>query len=113
MCYSFQFSSWKMQVKLFALFLNLGFVYGSNLLLKLSSLCVCVWVYYVVRKFEFCTFFISIPWGEVSGGDQKALEWKRLNSKELGISTSMITKPTRKVLNGLKRKGKNLAYSWF
>lgn len=42
MCYSFQFSSWKMQVKLFALFLNLGFVYGSNLSLKLSSLCVCV-----------------------------------------------------------------------
>lgn len=34
-----------------------------------------------------------------------ALEWKRLSSKELGISNSMIAKPTRIVLNGLKRKG--------
>ncbi|TQE12888.1 hypothetical protein C1H46_001534 [Malus baccata] len=31
--------------------------------------------------------------------------WKKLNSKELGITTSMIDKPTRNVLNGLKRKG--------
>ncbi|KAM1209427.1 hypothetical protein FF1_015128 [Malus domestica] len=35
----------------------------------------------------------------------KAPVWKKLNSKELGITTSMIDKPTRKVLNGLKRKG--------
>ncbi|KAG6686125.1 hypothetical protein I3842_11G001500 [Carya illinoinensis] len=34
------------------------------------------------------------------GGD-----WKRLNSEELGIRTSMIPKSTRKVLNGLKRNG--------
>ncbi|XP_033513500.1 uncharacterized protein [Nicotiana tomentosiformis] len=32
-------------------------------------------------------------------------EWKRFNSKELGISSSMIAKPTRVVLNGLKSKG--------
>lgn len=36
-----------------------------------------------------------------------ASEWKRLSSKELGISDSMISKPTRIVLNGLKRKGKS------
>nr|XP_011463230.1 PREDICTED: uncharacterized protein LOC101314744 [Fragaria vesca subsp. vesca] len=40
-----------------------------------------------------------------SRGDGKALQWKKLNSKELGISSSMIDKPIRKVLNGLKRKG--------
>lgn len=74
------------------------------------SVCGCIMLW---ESLNFCTFFGSISWGEVSGGDQKALEWKRLNSKELGISTSMITKPTRKVLNGLKRKGKHLAYSWF
>lgn len=49
----------------------------------------------------------------MGGGDQKVPEWKKLNSKELGISTSMIAKPTRKVLNGLKRKGMHLSYSWF
>ncbi|XP_062027661.1 uncharacterized protein LOC133743671 isoform X1 [Rosa rugosa] len=38
-------------------------------------------------------------------GDGKAPQWKKLNSKEVGISSSMIDKPTRKVLNGLKRKG--------
>ncbi|CAN8264970.1 unnamed protein product [Cochlearia groenlandica] len=35
-------------------------------------------------------------------------EWKRFNSKDLGISSSMIAKPTRKVLNGLKSKGHNV-----
>ncbi|KAK7826963.1 poly(a) polymerase i [Quercus suber] len=57
-----------------------------------------------VEEPECVTPFNSVH-GKCNGGDQKALEWKRLNSKELGISTSMITKPTRKVLNGLKRKG--------
>ncbi|GAY68412.1 hypothetical protein CUMW_263930 [Citrus unshiu] len=37
--------------------------------------------------------------------DKKKPEWKKLNAKDLGISTSMIDKPTRKVLNGLKKKG--------
>ncbi|CAL8157994.1 unnamed protein product [Prunus armeniaca] len=37
--------------------------------------------------------------------DVKAPAWKKLNSKELGITTSKIDKPIRKVLNGLKRKG--------
>lgn len=44
--------------------------------------------------------------GKVGQGNGKAPEWKKLNSsKDLGISSSMIDKPTRKVLNGLKRKG--------
>ncbi|GMN56556.1 hypothetical protein TIFTF001_025667 [Ficus carica] len=37
--------------------------------------------------------------------DGQTREWKKLNSKELGISTSKITRPTRKVLNSLKQKG--------
>ncbi|XP_077212165.1 uncharacterized protein LOC143847272 [Tasmannia lanceolata] len=32
-------------------------------------------------------------------------EWKKLSSKDLGITTSMISKPTRLVLNGLRKKG--------
>lgn len=32
-------------------------------------------------------------------------EWKQLDSKDLGITSSMIAKPTRQVLNGLKSKG--------
>lgn len=46
---------------------------------------------------------ISFFWGEVGG------DWKRLNSEELGIRTSMIPKSTRKVLNGLKRNGSTVA----
>ncbi|KFK27655.1 hypothetical protein AALP_AA8G411400 [Arabis alpina] len=38
-------------------------------------------------------------------GSEGDREWKQLNSKDLGISSSMIAKPTRKVLNGLKREG--------
>ncbi|CAH1423110.1 unnamed protein product [Lactuca virosa] len=41
----------------------------------------------------------------VKKGIKMASEWKRLSSKELGISNSMISKSTRIVLNGLKRKG--------
>ncbi|XP_016505114.1 uncharacterized protein LOC107823040 isoform X3 [Nicotiana tabacum] len=41
---------------------------------------------------------------ETDSGKEPA-EWKRFNSKELGISSSMIAKPTRVVLNGLKSKG--------
>ncbi|XP_073140687.1 uncharacterized protein [Henckelia pumila] len=42
-----------------------------------------------------------------SGGHvhQEAKQWKKLKSKDLGISTSKISRPTRIVLNGLKRKG--------
>ncbi|KAL9294336.1 putative polynucleotide adenylyltransferase [Arabidopsis thaliana] len=40
-----------------------------------------------------------------SNKTSKAPEWKKLNSKDLGITTSMISKPTRIVLNGLKSKG--------
>ncbi|KAJ6388269.1 hypothetical protein OIU77_026781 [Salix suchowensis] len=38
-------------------------------------------------------------------GERKAPEWKKLDAEELGISNSMISKPTGVVLNGLKRKG--------
>lgn len=41
--------------------------------------------------------------GGASGDEPK---WRKLNSTELGISNSKISKPTRKVLNGLKRKGR-------
>ncbi|XP_022730312.1 uncharacterized protein LOC111285238 isoform X2 [Durio zibethinus] len=41
----------------------------------------------------------------VSGEDSKLPQWKKLNSQDLGINTSTISRPTRKVLNGLKRKG--------
>ncbi|KAK6148013.1 hypothetical protein DH2020_018925 [Rehmannia glutinosa] len=40
--------------------------------------------------------------GDVYG---KALEWKKIKSKDLGISTSKISRPTRVVLNGLRRRG--------
>ncbi|KAL1217309.1 hypothetical protein V5N11_027373 [Cardamine amara subsp. amara] len=41
------------------------------------------------------------------GSDEtsKAPEWKKVNSKDLGITSSMISKPARLVLNGLKSKG--------
>ncbi|XVE56505.1 hypothetical protein DITRI_Ditri04bG0015800 [Diplodiscus trichospermus] len=41
----------------------------------------------------------------VSGEDSKLPQWRKLNSQDLGISSTSISKPTRKVLNGLKRKG--------
>ncbi|KAA8532215.1 hypothetical protein F0562_032260 [Nyssa sinensis] len=42
-----------------------------------------------------------------SNGDCKVPhpQWKKLDSKDLGIRTSMIAKPTRLVLNGLRKKG--------
>ncbi|XP_057972053.1 uncharacterized protein LOC131160410 isoform X2 [Malania oleifera] len=39
------------------------------------------------------------------GGDREMPEWKKLSSKDLGITASMIARPTRVVLNGLRRKG--------
>ncbi|KAI3759550.1 hypothetical protein L6452_07442 [Arctium lappa] len=38
-------------------------------------------------------------------GRKVGSKWKKFSSKELGITNSMISKPTRIVLNGLKRKG--------
>ncbi|CAK7336806.1 unnamed protein product [Dovyalis caffra] len=38
-------------------------------------------------------------------GGHKGPEWKKLNAKELGMSTSMISRPTKMVLNGLKKNG--------
>lgn len=37
--------------------------------------------------------------------DRKNPEWKKLSSKELGIKMSLISKPTRLVLSGLRKKG--------
>ncbi|XP_052879555.1 uncharacterized protein LOC108476514 isoform X3 [Gossypium arboreum] len=45
------------------------------------------------------------PAKNVNGEGSKLSQWKKLNSQDLGISTSNISKPTRKVLNGLKTKG--------
>ncbi|XP_039064835.1 CCA-adding enzyme-like [Hibiscus syriacus] len=45
------------------------------------------------------------PGKNVSGEEIKLPRWKKLNSLDLGISSSMISNPTRKVLNGLKREG--------
>ncbi|KAE8657167.1 putative DNA binding protein [Hibiscus syriacus] len=45
------------------------------------------------------------PGKSVSREESKLPQWKKLNSQDHGISTSKISKPTRKVLNGLKRKG--------
>ncbi|PHU23463.1 hypothetical protein BC332_08570 [Capsicum chinense] len=41
---------------------------------------------------------------DIYSGKEPA-EWKRFNSKELGISSSMIAKPAKIVLNGLRSKG--------
>ncbi|KAF9607124.1 hypothetical protein IFM89_032240 [Coptis chinensis] len=35
----------------------------------------------------------------------KGINWKKLSAKELGITTDKISKPTRLVLNALKKKG--------
>ncbi|KAM7269796.1 hypothetical protein ACFE04_025293 [Oxalis oulophora] len=40
-----------------------------------------------------------------SNSNNKKTTWKKLDSTELGITTSMISKPTRIVLNALKKKG--------
>ncbi|GFP98576.1 poly(A) polymerase i [Phtheirospermum japonicum] len=45
--------------------------------------------------------------GNVSSGDVygKAQEWKKIKSKDLGISSLKISRPTKVVLNGLRRRG--------
>ncbi|WCJ36334.1 Polynucleotide adenylyltransferase family protein [Euphorbia peplus] len=43
--------------------------------------------------------------GVREGNNPKGPVWKKLNSKDLGISTSKLTLPTRKVLNRLKQQG--------
>lgn len=37
--------------------------------------------------------------------DNKEPEWKKFSSKELGIKMSLISKPTRLVLSGLRSQG--------
>ncbi|KAK9278938.1 hypothetical protein L1049_028520 [Liquidambar formosana] len=44
-------------------------------------------------------------YGKVVDGECKKPEWKKLRSKDLGIKTLMIAKPTRVVLNGLRKRG--------
>lgn len=85
-----QFGSWKRQVKFFAFFVNLGFVVKNFYEFLIALFCF-------MRSLILFYFFPF--WGEVGG------DWKRLKAEELGISTSMIAKPTIKVMNGLKRKG--------
>jgi hypothetical protein len=43
-------------------------------------------------------------------GDPKALELKKWSSKELGISNSTISRPTKKVLDGLKKNGSSFVH---
>ncbi|XP_022134982.1 uncharacterized protein LOC111007098 isoform X2 [Momordica charantia] len=52
-------------------------------------------------------FIVSILFAgeESADNDSKLPNWKRFSSNELGISNFMIPRPTRKVLNGLKKKG--------
>lgn len=40
----------------------------------------------------------------MDGRKRIASEWKKFSSKEFGITNSMIARPTRIVLNDLKRK---------
>ncbi|KAJ4790882.1 Poly (A) polymerase [Rhynchospora pubera] len=50
----------------------------------------------------------SAPPSSINGGGRQVVEgpnWKFLNTNEVGICTSMISKPTRSVLKQLKKKG--------
>ncbi|XP_031736295.1 uncharacterized protein LOC101208304 isoform X1 [Cucumis sativus] len=55
------------------------------------------------------TFFFLLLFSfvaqEFNDDDSKLRNWKRFSSNHLGIATSMIPIPTRKVLNGLKKTG--------
>lgn len=42
---------------------------------------------------------------EIEQTDSSIPQWKTLSSEDLGIDTSMISKPTRLVLNGLRKQG--------
>ncbi|XP_042017191.1 poly(A) polymerase I-like isoform X4 [Salvia splendens] len=41
----------------------------------------------------------------LSGGNGRRQDWKKLKSEDLGVSTSKISRPTRVVLNGLRKRG--------
>ncbi|EFH52187.1 predicted protein [Arabidopsis lyrata subsp. lyrata] len=71
-------------------------------------------LFYCFSKVQFNTVAAAIETVDDKDSDHlekgsdrtsKAPEWKKLNSKDLGITSSMISKPTRLVLNGLKSKG--------
>ncbi|KAG8379491.1 hypothetical protein BUALT_Bualt07G0094000 [Buddleja alternifolia] len=55
-----------------------------------------------IEAFDETEIVESASGGKIYGN---APEWKKLKSKDLGISTSKISRSTRVVLNGLKRKG--------
>jgi hypothetical protein len=74
---------------------------GTFCFIGLFSSSLVLWwvlVFFFFLKFWnlFFNFFL---------GDCKAPEWKKLSSKELGLSNSLISMPTKKVLNGLKKNG--------
>lgn len=50
--------------------------------------------------------FVNEVSESIGGNGCKASEWKKLKSKDLGISNSRIPRPTRNVLNILKKQGK-------
>jgi hypothetical protein len=67
----------------------------------------CFQVLWFYGEFWFFFFFLKF-WNLFFNfflGDCKAPEWKKLSSKELGLSNSLISMPTKKVLNGLKKNG--------
>ncbi|XP_010426382.1 PREDICTED: uncharacterized protein LOC104711381 [Camelina sativa] len=59
-------------------------------------------LFYCFSKVQFNTATAAAIYHHDKG---KAPKWKKLNSEDLGITSSMISKPARVVLNGLKSKG--------
>lgn len=59
---------------------------------------------------EMLIFFWFI---KIEEENKKAPAWKKLDSKELGLQNSMIARPTKKVLNVLKKKGKCCSLSTY
>lgn len=62
----------------------------------------------VSSLFEFVLFWWwceHAAFDNSSGGNACRKDWKKLKSEDLGISTSKISRPTRVVLNGLKKRG--------
>lgn len=93
-----------------------------NRLLNMEEVIILCELFWYILKFNFVVIdknvysvLVSVmchnwmPWicvvTKVVGRNSKGHEWKKLNSEELGIETWMISKPTRMVLNGLRKKG--------
>lgn len=70
--------------------------------------CFCFFFLIFILGFianEFSLFLNDVSEG-FFGNIYKASEWKKLKSKELGLSNSRIPKSAKVVLNMLKRQGK-------